>query len=91
MTDNINRDDRADLILAAYDRLPDNDDKPDIQTILMDVMDLDMGDASPIHRLVRDSFQSDDDFDDLRHEIDHAMGECSDDNPDCIWADPDDA
>lgn len=83
----INREDRANRILAAYDLLPDTDDKPDIQEILYDVMDGQgqYDDASSIHRLVRDSFQSDDDFDDLEHEIEHAMQECTDDNPDCPW------
>lgn len=87
MTD-INRDDRATLILTAYDLLPDP--KDDIQTILMDVMDLGRTDATPVHRLVRDSFQSDDDFDDLRHEIEHALGECGDNDPDCPWTFGDD-
>lgn len=84
----INNPDRADVILAAWDALPEP--KDGIQVMLIDVMDLGLNDKTPVHRLIRDSFQSDDDFDDLRHEIDHATGECSDDDPDCIWADGDD-
>lgn len=38
---------------------------------------------------IRDSFSSDDDYDDFRHEIEHELGDCADDNDDCMWADVD--
>lgn len=79
----INNPDRANVILAAWEAFPEP--KEGIQIMLMDVMDLGLNDLTTVHRLIRDSFQSDDDFDDLRHEIDHATGECSDGAPDCIW------
>ena len=79
---------RADAILAAYDRLPDTDDKPGIQEILLEAADGNPDGSkieSPIHDLIRSSFTTDDDFDDLRHEIEHAMGECDGTDEGCIW------
>lgn len=77
--------DRATLILTAYDLLPDP--KDDIRTMLFEVMDSGLDDRTPVHRLIRDSFQSDDDFDDLQHEIEHALGDCHDGDLDCPWSD----
>ena len=79
---------RADAILAAYDQLPDTDDKEDIQVILLEAVDGAPDGSkieSPIHDLIRESFTTDDDFDDLRHEIEHAMGECDGLDEDCPW------
>lgn len=45
--------------------------------------------TTDLHRLIRDSFSSDDDFDDLMHEIDHLYGDCTEGDDDCAWNDED--
>ncbi len=66
-------------------------DVTDVRDAVMDVIDMVPNSVYPVALLdlIRASFQSDDDGDDLMHEIDHETGAC-DDDPDCIWADGDD-
>jgi hypothetical protein len=54
-----------------------------LDDIMYDVLDGAI--LTPLHRLIRDSFSGDDDFDDLRHEIAHDLGDCSDDDDKCPW------
>lgn len=42
-----------------------------------------------LHSEIRARFTYDDDFDEFMHEIDHALGICSDAGHDCMWADDD--
>lgn len=77
---------RARAIVELADKI--NLDR-DIQEVTFEVFDLGDTDSTPVHRLIRDSFQSDDDFDDLRHEIEHVLGDCRDTDPDCQWNDSD--
>jgi hypothetical protein len=46
--------------------------------------------SDPLAALIRDSFHGDDDYDDLRHEIEHELGDCSDDDDNCPWNDDED-
>jgi len=73
--------DRAEKILAlANDLGVDVDDA-------FSAVDRGDADTNPVHTLIRDSFDGDDDFDDLWHEIDHATGACSNDDDECMWND----
>lgn len=57
----------------------------DLEDVLFDVMDGGDGTSTPVHALIRESFTSDDDFDDLKHEIEHVIGDCRDGDNDCPW------
>lgn len=65
----------------------------DLADRMMDVLEGDAVDPSDdVARFIRDQFHGDDDFDDFHHEVDHLLGHCTDDDPDCPnrWADDDD-
>lgn len=48
-----------------------------------DVVDMVSSDRTPLHVLIATSFTTDDDADDMIHEIEHALLEC--DGTDCPW------
>jgi len=55
----------------------------DIITTLQNILDLPITDE--LGALMRDRFSGDDDYDELVHEIDHELGNCTDENPECMW------
>lgn len=46
--------------------------------------------GNDVNKTIRANFSSDDDYDELIHEIDHALNVCNDDDPECMWNDDED-
>lgn len=80
---------RASAIMIAGHAMQMTDQE--ILTVAIDFLDIPNEDnLTDLQRTIRASFSTDDDFDDMIHELDHAMGNCTDDDPDCVWNDDED-
>jgi hypothetical protein len=97
--DQLHPEDRAAVVINVARRLGLTDE--DILTVADDAIDSDDSVwPSPADRLpaarhitrivVNSAYRGDDDYDDLRHELRHTLGECTDSDPDCFWRDDDD-
>ena len=65
---------RANTIIAIAESQGKIDD---LTAILFEVADAGDETSTSLHRAIRARYLGDDDFDDLVHEIDHAMGKCA--------------
>ena len=75
------------IIIAAHAAGMTDDQ---LVTRLQEFLDVDMiGDD--VDKTIRSVFSGDDDYDDMIHEVDHALARCSDDDDDCPWNDEDDS